>query len=107
MAQRIQVMLVDDIDGTTAHETISFALDGAKYEIDLTSSHAAQLRDAFAPWIAAGRKASTRTTTRARTSGDVSKIRAWAKANGHAVSERGRIPANGARRVQRRALATP
>ena len=93
MAQRVQVLLVDDIDGTAAHETVNFALDGAKYEIDLTSTNAAQLREALAPWIRAGRKASTRTTTRARTSGDVSKIRAWAKANGHAVSERGRIPA--------------
>ena len=94
MAQRVQVLLVDDIDGSAAHETVTFALDGAKYEIDLTSSHAAELRDSLAKWIKAGRKASTRTTTtRARTSGDVSKIRAWAKANGHAVSERGRIPA--------------
>ena len=94
MAQRVQVLLVDDIDGSTAHETVNFALDGAKYEIDLTSSHAAELRDSLAKWIKAGRKASTRTTapTRARTSGDVSKIRAWAKANGYAVSERGRIP---------------
>ena len=92
MAQRVQVMLVDDIDGTTAHETVTFALDGAKYEIDLTSSHAAELRDSLAKWIKAGRKASTRTTVRPRTSGDVSKIRAWAKTHGYAVSERGRIP---------------
>jgi len=94
MAQRVQVLLVDDIDGSTAQETINFTLDGATYEIDLTTEHAAQLRESFAPWIRAGRKASTRATpARARTSGDVSKIRAWAKSHGHAVSERGRIPA--------------
>jgi hypothetical protein len=94
MAQKVQVMLVDDIDGSTADETVNFALDGAKYEIDLTSAHAAQLRAALAPWIRAGRKTSTRSTGRGRSGGDVSKIRAWAKSHGYQVSERGRIPAN-------------
>ncbi|HYO19714.1 MAG TPA: histone-like nucleoid-structuring protein Lsr2, partial [Dermatophilaceae bacterium] len=28
MAQRVQYMLVDDIDGTEAVETVSFSLDG-------------------------------------------------------------------------------
>lgn len=95
MAQKIQVMLVDDIDGSTADETVNFALDGAKYEIDLTTAHAAQLRAALAPWIRAGRKTSTRSTGRGRSSsGDVAKIRAWAKSHGYEVSERGRIPAS-------------
>jgi hypothetical protein len=96
MAQKVQVMLIDDIDGSTASETISFSLEGSSYEIDLNSSNAADLRAAFAPWIEAGRKASSRGSSRGRsaTSGDVSKIRSWAKANGHAVSERGRIPAS-------------
>lgn len=93
MAQKVQVMLVDDIDGSTAVETINFSVDGAKYEIDLNANNAARLRDALAPWIRAGRKTSTRSSSRGRTSGDVAKIRAWAKSNGHAVSERGRIPA--------------
>lgn len=96
MAQKVQIMLVDDIDGSTADETVTFALDGAKYEIDLTSAHAAQLRSALAPWIRAGRKTSSKSSSRGRSSsgGDVSKIRAWAKSHGYQVSERGRIPAN-------------
>lgn len=96
MAQKVQVMLIDDIDGSTATETISFALEGSNYEIDLNERNAADLRAAFAPWIEAGRKASSRGSTRGRstTSGDVAKIRSWAKANGYTVSERGRIPAS-------------
>lgn len=95
MAQKVQVLLVDDVDGSTASETVSFALDGAKYEIDLNEANAAALREALAPWVKAGRKVTSRTPVRGRASGgDVSKIRAWAKQNGHAVSERGRIPAS-------------
>jgi len=94
MAQKVHVLLVDDLDGSTAAETVSFALDGAKYEIDLTAAHAADLRATLAPWIKAGRKTSTRTSGRGRSGGDVSKIRMWAKAHGYTVSERGRIPAN-------------
>lgn len=94
MAQKVQVMLVDDIDGSTASETVSFALDGAKYEIDLNAEHAAELRAALAPWISAGRKVSGRSAARGRSGGDVSKIRAWAKSHGYQISERGRIPAN-------------
>ena len=36
MAQKVQVLLVDDIDGGTADETVTFGLDGVTYEIDLT-----------------------------------------------------------------------
>ena len=45
MAQRVQVLLVDDIDGAVAAETVSFSLDGVSYEIDLTASHAKKMRD--------------------------------------------------------------
>jgi hypothetical protein len=51
MAQKVQVLLVDDIDGGTADETVTFALDGVSYEIDLTSAHAAELRDALGTWV--------------------------------------------------------
>ena len=50
MAQRVQIILEDDYDGGTAVETVSFALDGAEYEIDLSAKNAAGLRDALAPW---------------------------------------------------------
>ncbi|RYV49538.1 histone-like nucleoid-structuring protein Lsr2 [Pengzhenrongella frigida] len=101
MAQKVQVLLVDDIDGVTADETVTFALDGVSYEIDLTTEHAAELRSAFAPWVTSARKTSGRPTARAargsRSNGgssDATKIREWARANGHTVSERGRISAD-------------
>lgn len=44
MAERIQVELVDDLDGSTAQYTVTFALDGVTYEIDLNERHARELR---------------------------------------------------------------
>ena len=100
MAQKVQVLLVDDIDGGTADETVTFGLDGVGYEIDLTTANAAQLRDALAPWVGHARKVggrssrATSTPTRSRSArGDAQAVRDWAKANGHKVSERGRISA--------------
>ena len=98
MAQKVQVLLVDDIDGGPAEETVTFGLDGVSYEIDLTTENAAKLRDAIAPWVGHGRKVggrSSRTTpARSRSSrGDAQAIRDWAKSHGHKVSERGRISA--------------
>jgi hypothetical protein len=101
MAQKIQVLLVDDIDGSTADETVTFALDGVSYEIDLTDEHASQLREDFAKWVGAARKVSGRSaarpargTARRSSSSDADAIRQWARANGHKVSDRGRIPAS-------------
>lgn len=94
MAQKVQVVLIDDIDGGDAAETVTFSLDGVGYEVDLSSKNAAGLRDALAPWIAAGRRVSgRRSAARGRGASDAGKIREWAKANGYAVSERGRVSA--------------
>jgi hypothetical protein len=93
MAQKVQVVLVDDVDGGSADETIRFAFDGASYEIDLSTVHASEFRAAVAPWLKAARKVSGRAGGRAASSGDTSKIRAWAKSSGFSVSERGRISA--------------
>lgn len=93
MAQKVQVVLVDDVDGGSADQTIKFAFDGASYEIDLSNVHAAEFRDAVALWIRAGRKVSGRAGARTTPNGDTSKIRAWAKSSGFSVSERGRISA--------------
>ena len=100
MAQRVQVLLVDDIDNTDADETVTFALDGVSYEIDLNNANAAKLRDAIAPWVGHARRAGGRKSTgRSGSSNgggrrkDVSAVREWARKNGHEVSERGRIPA--------------
>jgi len=101
MAQKVQVLLVDDLDGTTADQTVTFALDGVTYEIDLTSENAGKLRDALALWVGHARKigrpaARTAASSPARRRsgrGDAQDVRDWAKANGHNVSERGRISA--------------
>ncbi|MFT4109913.1 histone-like nucleoid-structuring protein Lsr2 [Propionicimonas sp.] len=98
MAKRVQVIHTDDIDGSEAAETIAFALDGINYSIDLSSANAKKLRDAFAPYIAAGerdRSSSRRTTaSRRKSSGTAATdIRAWAAAEGMQVSSRGRVSA--------------
>lgn len=112
MAQRVQVLLVCDLHGddeTPGTETVTFALDGSSYEIDVCDDHAAQLRDAFAPYVGAARRSgrgvatsrggSARRAARGRRSAgaagpDPADVRAWAKSQGLAVSERGRIPAS-------------
>lgn len=92
MAQRVQVILEDDLDGSEASETVSFAIDGVSYEIDLSDEHAAQLRAELQPWIEAGRRVGGRRATKQAKSGDDNaQIRAWALEQGLAVSARGRI----------------
>jgi len=95
MAQRVQVILEDDYDGGTAEETVTFALDGAEYEIDLSAENAAELRDVLAPWVSHARKTGGRRKRGAKPVSDssTSEIRAWALANGHDVSSRGRVAA--------------
>jgi hypothetical protein len=96
MAQRVQIILEDDYDGGAADETVNFALDGAEYEIDLSSTNAAGLRDALAPWLAHARKTGGRRkrSTKASDSSSTSDIRAWAQSNGLDVSSRGRVSAD-------------
>jgi len=95
MAQRTRIDLIDDMDGATADETVTFALDGIGYEIDLSGKNAAALRDAFAPFVAAGRKVSgtRRRGVRKGSDGDATAIRAWAQGQGLKVSSRGRVSA--------------
>ena len=107
MAQKVQVLLVDDLDGGEATETVSFALDGSSYEIDLSRKNADELRDAFAKYVGAARKAGRSggsaggrgASTRSRGSAAMDRdqaaaIRSWAKKQGLKVSDRGRIPAS-------------
>ncbi len=94
MAQRVHVVLEDDLDGSTAEETVTFGLDGGTYEIDLSSKNAAKLRDALATYVAVARRSSSRSARRSskRSGGpSASEIRDWARANGYQVSERGRV----------------
>ncbi len=104
MARRIVHQLVDDIDGSVLEvgegETVHFSLNGTSYEIDLNAAHAEELRKAFEPYISAGRRAGSSGAVRSSAprkrparNPEVAAIRAWANANGHSLSERGRIPA--------------
>jgi hypothetical protein len=100
MAQKIQTLFIDDIDGGEAEGTVRFALDGAQYEIDLSAKHSHELRGALKDYITHARKVGgtpRRGTTRAgRTPSaiDTVAIRAWARENGHDIKERGRVPAD-------------
>ena len=96
MAQKLQVVLVDDVDGGAADQTVQFSLDGVDYEIDLSDARAAQLRDALSPWVGHARRrelAPRRAAGSGAAGGDQAAVRAWARENGHTVNERGRLPA--------------
>jgi Lsr2 len=97
MAQKVKIILVDDLDGGSADETVRFGLDGASYEIDLSSGNAAELRSALERFVSHGRKTSGGRAPRTRTSTgrnqDSAQIRQWARDNGYAVNSRGRIQA--------------
>ena len=107
MAQRVNVVLVDDIDGSDAVETVTFALDGVEYEIDLSEANADKLRESLSLYVGHGRRTGGRRRTgsgqsdqkssRSRSSSSssdgpsASEIREWARANGHTVPDRGRV----------------
>lgn len=98
MAQKVRVLLIDDVDGSDAEETVTFALDGVTYEIDLNATHAADMREALAPWVGAARRSGGRKQTGRKSGGrsnssETKRIRAWAKENGYQVSDRGRVSA--------------
>ncbi len=97
MAQRVQVLLVDDLDGGEATETVSFALDGVTYEIDLSQDNAAKLRDNFSQWTGHARRSGGRKIAGRRSAAggtarkDLNAIREWGRQNGFQVSDRGRV----------------
>lgn len=99
VAQKIQTLFIDDLDGSEAAGTVRFGLDGTEYEIDLTTEHADALRKSLAPYVAAARRNSStlrpaRPRRRSPASGvDNTEVRAWARSQGMDVKDRGRIPA--------------
>ncbi len=102
MAQKIQTLLIDDIDGSAAEGTVRFGLDGTEYEIDLNAGHARELRDALARYVGAARRAggSARKPARGSRRGgpvgglNTTEVRDWARAQGIEVKDRGRVPAD-------------
>ena len=105
MAQRVNVVLEDEIDKSDAAETVMFALDGVQYEIDLSEDNADSLREALALYIAHGRRAGGRrrggsgsggrSSSASKSAGGptAAEIRAWARENGFDVPDRGRVSA--------------
>lgn len=105
MAQRVEVVLTDDLDGSVATHTVRFAVNGDNFEIDLNDTHAAEFQAALVPYLSHGRKIADKPSGKRRSRGGKSAaaradltmdespevVRAWAKANGMDVSERGRI----------------
>jgi Lsr2 len=105
MATVIRTQMVDDLDGTTSADvsTVSFALDGVTYEMELTASNREKLFDSLAGFVLAARtvggrgrvfSAPPRTFVRPRVDREQNQaIRDWARASGRRVADRGRIPA--------------
>jgi hypothetical protein len=87
VAQKIQTLFIDDLDGSVAEGTVRFALDGTEYEIDLSAKHAQELHDALARYVSAARRTSGGARRQARTGRKASpnglnttEVREWAKA---------------------------
>ncbi|MET0977058.1 MAG: Lsr2 family protein [Leifsonia sp.] len=96
MAQKVHIVLIDDIDQSDAEETVTFGLDGKEFAIDLNKKNARSLRDALAPYVAHARPVSgrgRRSSAKAASGAAPSEIRAWARENGFDVPERGRVAA--------------
>ncbi len=98
MAQKVQIILEDDLTGGPAEETLRFGLEGVEYQIDLNKENAEKLRKALEPFIAVGSKTNSRgrrpagrPASSAQRSNLTAKVRAWAKEQGYSVSDRGRI----------------
>jgi hypothetical protein len=104
MATKHIAQITDDLDGTVLEEgegkQVTFSVEGRAYEIDLSESNAKKFHDALAPFVGAARTTGSagvgrtpRASTRAKTDLDLGAVREWARANGHTVSDRGRVPA--------------
>jgi hypothetical protein len=99
MAQRIQTLFIDDLDGGAADGTVRFGLDGTDYEIDLSGEHTDELRKALGKFIEHSRKVGS--TARRSQRGhrgdpavDTAKVREWARGSGYDIKDRGRVPAD-------------
>jgi len=101
VAQKIQTLFIDDLDGSTAEGTDRFGLDGTEYEIDLNAGHAKESRDVLARYVDAARRVGgsarkpARGSRRGPTGGlNTTEVREWARAQGIEVKDRGRVPAD-------------
>jgi hypothetical protein len=111
MAQRIQTLFIDDLDGGEAAGTVRFSLDGTEYEIDLSEEHADALHTTLAKYVEHARKAggASRRQVRGGRRGadaiDTAKVREWAKEQGIDIKDRGRVPATVVEQYQTAAVS--
>lgn len=100
MATQVTTTVVDDLDGSSNARTVSFSLEGVDYRIDLNSKNRAAMQKALKPYLEKATKVGRRAGSPRRSSGssakrnDLGAIREWARANGHTVSDRGRVSAD-------------
>lgn len=102
MATKHIAQLIDDLDGAVIGngegKQITFSVEGRAYEIDLSDKNADKFYKALTPYVDAARAVNTGASARASQSSrpksdvDLSAVREWARANGHTVSDRGRVP---------------
>ena len=120
MAKTVNVLVTDDIDGSAGAGPVVFGYQNSSYEIDLTPQNKAKFEEALAPFIQAARRTpggggrgvkrakdqqvsqeavdtwgsagaarrATRTTAHRL---DRAAIRTWAREQGIAISDRGRL----------------
>jgi Lsr2 len=104
VAQKIQTLFIDDIDGGAAEGTVRFALDGTDYEIDLNAKHSEELRSALGKYVNHARKVGGSARRAARAAGragrgagsalNTTEVRNWAREQGYDIKDRGRVPAD-------------
>ncbi len=104
MAQKVQTLFIDDIDGGEAEGTVRFALDGTEYEIDLSATHTEELRSALGKYVAHARKVNPQGRRAGRAAGrgtrgtgsvlNTTEIRNWAREQGIDIKDRGRVPSD-------------
>jgi Lsr2 len=106
MAQKVIREFIDDIDGSEAERTFTFAVDGTHYEIDLSSDNIKEFHEAIAGFVESARritasgpgrgarKTSPHTSGRGRSREQTQAVREWARQQGHTINDRGRIPAS-------------
>lgn len=100
MARKVTTVLIDDLTGENADETVEFGIDGKLYEIELTANNASRLRELLAGYVKVARRAERSASAVRKSSSpkasrsDLAEIRDWARGQGYEVSDRGRIRAD-------------
>jgi hypothetical protein len=98
VAQKTIIKTYDDLDGSEIDaegKSVTFSLEGATYEIDLSSKNVEKMRRDFAVYTEKARKVSrgSRATSKAAEPAplDTRAVRVWAEEQGLEVSARGRL----------------